>query len=562
MSATALLGMWGGAPGEPIKRALRAQLGPGDFAEVEQGPLWLVAGRGKLLADGAYEGFIPESELAKARWAAAGDWRQAPEGHYVLACARAGELSLLRALSGGERLYHTRVDGRVLFSSSLRPLLAHPGVARRLNPAKLPEAILTGLTLAGDETLIDGVSEVAPGHVLRVAGDAIAHRWHYGGLLQPPEGSPRQLAARYREALLRAVAVSAGPSRPVAVTLSGGIDSAAIAALAVEAFGAGAVTAFTYEFDDPRHRPSETPFAAEVCRKLGIRDHRVFRISFDQFLAAIPETVWRAESFVHWPKTFMLLAARHIRDAGFERMLCGFGVGSHMAYFEEAARLLRWLPAPLLEAYWKLARGRGGELLERLHPALAVPNQRVRHFMLGLLRGGADAAFRGMPTADLLRHQSFAHLVSCIDVTRWEKPLRELGVHRVSPAHFASTIPYAYLNYRPAAAPWSEARRLRPGKHLLRIAMRDVLPESVLYRRKSWADAVVSRTWLQAGVRWMRCVVPEYWRVAGPEAKAGALRRWDARSPQHAVTALAFWSRLFVERPPSPEPPTWGELLA
>jgi hypothetical protein len=62
----------------------------------------------------------------------------------------------------------------------------------------------------------------------------------------------------------------------------------------------------------------------------------------------------------------------------------------------------------------------------------------------------------------------------------------------------------------------------------------------------------------------MRNVVPEYWRVAGPVAEehARALRRWDARSPQNSVTALAFWNRLFVERPPSAEPPTWGELLA
>jgi asparagine synthetase B (glutamine-hydrolysing) len=554
-----MIGAWGAAPGEEAIRAMRAQLGPGDYAEARQGALWLLARRDKLFPGGAYEGFIPEGESPGQ--AAVEDWRQAPEGHFVLASARPGRLSLLRALSGGERLFHARVDGTLLFSSSLRPLLAHPRIARRLNAAKLREAMLTGLTLSGEETLIDGISEVAPGHVLHLSGDAIAHRWHYEGLLQPLQGSPQRLAARYRDALARAVAISAGPSRPVAVTLSGGIDSAAIAALAVEAFGAGAVTAFTYEFDDPRHRPSETPYAAEVCRRLGIRDHRVFRIGFDQFLAAIPETVWRAESFVHWPKAFLLVASKRIREAGFERYLCGFGVGSHMGYYEEIARLLRWLPAPLLALYWNLAQGRGG-WLERLHPALAVPNQRVRHFLLNLLGGGVDEAFRGMPTAELLRHQSFSHLVSCIDVTRWEKPLRELGVHRVSPAHFASTIPYAYLNYRPAAAPWSEARQLRPGKHLLRLAMRDVLPESVLYRRKSWADAVVSRAWLSAGARWMRSAVPEYWRIAGPEARASALRRWDARSPQHAVTALAFWSRIFVDRPPSARPPRWEELAA
>jgi hypothetical protein len=360
----------------------------------------------------------------------------------------------------------------------------------------------------------------------------------------------------------------------------------------VEAFGADSVVAFTYEFDDAGHA-SETHYAAEVCRRLGIRRHRVFKIGLDSFLAAIPEAVWRAESFAHWPKAFMMLATREIRDAGFDRYLSGFGIGSHMAFYEDLANVLRWLPAPVLAAYWKAAQSprlRWLEKLERLHPGLARPNLRLRYLLLGLMHGrglvGAphlgysrslepaltslpdgmreDEAFRGMELPDLFRHHGFAHLVSCIDVTRWEKPLREVGAYRVSPAHFASTIPYAYLNYRPAPPIWSAARQARPGKHLLRIAMRDTLPDSVLYRRKSWADAVVSPAWLAAGTRWMRNVVPDYWRVAGPEGDlhAKALRRWDANSPQTSVTALAFWSRLFVERKPSAEPPTWEELLA
>ena len=34
--------------------------------------------------------------------------------------------------------------------------------------------------------------------------------------------------------------------------------------------------------------------------------------------------------------------------------------------------------------------------------------------------------------------------------------------------------------------------------------MANDLPEAVLYRQKSWADAVISPAWLQAGARWMR----------------------------------------------------------
>ncbi len=595
-SPKAALGVEGAA-------AMRAQL-PGDarsLAEVERAGLWLVADRTKLLQTeggcAAYEGFIPDDDLRPAHIARAlgdaGNWREAPEGHYVLAHADAsGRLALLRALSGGERLYYHRAGTLVVFSSTLRALLAHPAFTRRLNRGKIREAMLTGLVLSGDETLIDGIAEVPAGHVLRLGGTETASRWYFDGLLEPLEGDAGTLAARYRDALARAIVACAGRARPVALTLSGGIDSAAITALAVEAFGAGGVEVFTYEFDDPTH-PSETRYAVEVCRRLGVSRHRIFKIGLDEFIAAIPETVWRAESFVHWPKAFMLLATRHIRDAGHDRYLCGFGIGSHMAYYQDLAWLLGWLPARALGAYWRLAHRRPfGWLgrLERVHPALAPPNLRMLYLLSSLLSRrdrlpgpmycyprrlgaalaslpdgtGPDEAFREMALGELIRHQSFAHLVSCVDVTRWEKPLREVGAYRLSPAHMASTIPFAYLPYRPQPFVWSPARRLRPGKHLLRIAMRDRLPESVIYRRKSWADAVISPRWLAAGRRWMRQAVGDPRPIVDPDGAADprVLARWDALSPQSAVTGLAFWHRLFVERPPSPRPPTWEELLS
>jgi len=565
---SALLGAWsasGARAGEtPGLREMRAQTDCVSRPREERSgrTYWISAEAGKLAGDGvacaAYEGFIVPGTFN------AGEPRLPPEGHYVLAHASASGLTLMRALSGGERLYYCERDGVVYFACTLRALLALPGVERRLDPRKLRQAIRAGLAFSGDGSLVEGVSEVPAGHAVRFDAAGVSRRWAFGGLLTPLEGDPETLATAYREALLRAIIDCAGTARPVAVTLSGGIDSAAIAALAVEAFGADAVEAFTYEFDDPAHG-SETPYAVAVCRHLGIRRHRVFRLPFERFLEAIPETVWRAESSVHWPKAFMLLATRQIRDAGHDRYLCGFGIGSHMDYYEEVARLLAWAPAGAVRAYWRLAHSRGFrwlEAMERCHPALAKPNVRLLHFLNRLLRRGPDEHLRGMPLVDQIRHQSFAHLLSCVDVTRWEKPLREIGAMRLSPAHLAATLPYAYLPYHPKAALWSAERALRPGKHLLRIAMRGRIPEAVIRRRKSWADAVASPRWLAAGRRWMRQSGADPRRVLDPGIAADpqGVARLDARAPQHALTALAFWHRLFIDRAPSASPPTWESL--
>ena len=93
---------------------------------------------------------------------------------------------------------------------------------------------------------------------------------------------------------------------------------------------------------------------------------------------------------------------------------------------------------------------------------------------------------------ECLQLQAFAHLISCIDITRSEKSSREAtGEHRISPAHFPQCIPYAYFPVQPHPFVWSGNRDKRPGKLLLQKAYRDILPESVLFRKKSWDDAVV-----------------------------------------------------------------------
>ena len=186
---------------------------------------------------------------------------------------------------------------------------------------------------------------------------------------------------------------------------------------------------------------------------------------------------------------------------------------------------------------------------------------------------GAVASFEGLPLIARLAHQACCDLTSCVDVTRWEKVTRELGCHRLSPAHFVQCLPYAYLPYEPPLGLSHPERRARPGKHLLRLAYRGVLPDSVLDRKKSWADAVISPAWLQAGARWMRQGVVDYpiGAIAAIGADVGgatlasavpALRRWDERSPQMTVTGLAFWKRLFIEREPSLVAPDWVELNA
>ncbi len=509
-----------------------------------------------------------------------------PEGHYVLARRHGASLALTRSCSGGERLYFIQVGTLVLFASSVRALLAHSRVERRLNPAVLDESLLTGLTMFGQQTLHAGIDEVLPGHTLSLGDTVERQRWRDADALSSPCGDPETLARAFRDQLTEAVVLGAGSARPVVVALSGGIDSSAVAAAAVDAFGADNVEAITYEFDDPGHS-TELHYATLVAKRLGIRRHHVFQLSADAYFEAIPEAIWRAESLVHWPKAFMLLVAREVAARGHDRYLTGFGIGSHMTWLAELGDALEGR-SPALLRHWKPARFGGRiwpDTLRRLHPSLEPPHPRLYYMVVRMLHragyirdplsffpaglspllGGlldGPATDSDLPLGRQLQLQAFSHLVSCIDVTRSEKASRELGVYRVSPAHFRRCIPYAYFPLLPRPRLYTDARNLRPGKHLLRLAYRGTLPDEVLFRVKSWGDAVASDTWLRRGRQLMLSALPMF---PADTARHGpgyreALARWEPRSVLATGLALRLWERIFVELPDTDEPPTWSSL--
>jgi asparagine synthetase B (glutamine-hydrolysing) len=594
-----LVGAWLLAPGHVSERlglrerhALRSVYGAVNrVTEVERGRLWLLADAAQLVEDTdgvlAAVGLVASETgslcevYERARWRP----RWEPEGHFALARAdlRRGSLELARSVSGGERLYYVTLGELLLFADSLRLLFAHRSVERAVDPNVLREVLLTGHVTRGSATLIRGIEEVLPGHTARVDRTLEQH-WHCLPDLRSAEGSRAELSRQFRERLCDGIARSIGRERPVALALSGGIDSSAIAAALVEVVGADQVHAFSYEFDDPTH-PVETDYARSVARRLGIQRHDVFPIRFAEFLDAIPEHVWRSESSVHWPKAFLLCVARQIRARGFDRYLTGFGIGSHMGYLAELAELLPWLPKPELTLrYWSKVRFEGWDLfslLARLHPGLEPPHPRLFHFLLEQLEArGMISDRRGFYPVELapllaarrprargglcesMQLEAIAHLISCIDVTRSEKASRELGVLRVSPAHFAGCLRYAYFPPEPAPNLFGAERRLRPGKLLLREAYRGVLPDEVLFRRKSWDDAVVSRAWRKRGRVFMLRALPHHpgdYERFGPDL-ARAVEHYEPQSIQAGGLALRLWLRLFVERPPTSEPPTWREL--
>ena len=581
----------------PVERENRAK-----EVEVVSGPLWLICAGNNLYRSEtemtAWEGFISlgskgASELSEIMEAPSDlSAIRAPAGHYVSvrAIPLSQKLILYRDPTGGERLYFSIQGELLFFAASLKDLLdINPALTRKLNPDASFERGISELIHFGDGTLVDGVREVLPGHKLTAQGKDIRQSYAWTGLLEPLQGDVPSLARNFRQTLKSAVERCIGRDGKAAVALSGGADSATVAALACEVVGAKNVCAISYEYQDPTH-PSEISLAKEICRRLGIAEHRIAPISFDDFLAAAPEAVWLAEDPGYWKRSYPMALAKAARAAGFDRFLTGFGIGSHMGYLEQCSDVIARLPLPQWSLrYWRIAREHFSARLpwlERIHPGLAPPIHRLYYPMLCVLRLRGTVrdvrpffppeigsrveqmlrssrileewrSFESLALFDQLKLHAFIHMNSCADVVRCERVSREIGAQWLGPAHFPSCIPYCYLPLHAVPPLPSSRHHMRPGKVLLHEAMRDVLPEAVFRQKKNWTQTIGSRTWRDRVLAKMDIAAGPSWEAL--RAVFGSALDDAKRFAPEGIIPLAFWHRVVLSERRSCAP-TWHEL--
>ncbi len=132
-------------------------------------------------------------------------------------------------------LYHHAAGERFIFATEAEAILAHPGVPRRINEARIADflADLEGIDLTS--TFFEDVFRLPPAHHLIVTEAGVSLR-RYWRLDPPPSQLKLQSAEAYAEAFLKvfteAVSCRLRSPGPVGAMLSGGVDSGSVAAVA------------------------------------------------------------------------------------------------------------------------------------------------------------------------------------------------------------------------------------------------------------------------------------------------------------------------------------------
>lgn len=157
----------------------------------------------------------------------------------------AGALTLARDCIGKRCLFYHAGDGFVAFASNLAVLLALHDVPRQLDERMLANFLALNHR-ERETTFYRGICRVPSRTVVRITLNGIEQRpyWSPNFAAPPPFARDEDYIARARELFDRAVARTLRATPRVAITLSGGFDSSAVAATAAR-LGTAEIACYT-----------------------------------------------------------------------------------------------------------------------------------------------------------------------------------------------------------------------------------------------------------------------------------------------------------------------------
>ena len=259
--------------------------------------------------------------------------------------AGAGELFLARDPFGIKPLYYTlAAGGRQFRFASERKALLGPGEVSVIDPDAL-RRYLSFQYVPPPSTMTPPVTCLPPASFLVVRPGAPAERpsRYWRPVLRSARSPDPETPDRVLAALRGSVAAHLRSDVPVGAFLSGGVDSAAICAIAAET--RPGLPTFTAGFDRPGY--SEIADAQQTAAALGLRNIP-YLITAQEFAAKLPQIIWQLDDpLADAAATGLWFAAREARrhvkvvlsGEGADELFGGYGVYYQPGVVRAATRL-------------------------------------------------------------------------------------------------------------------------------------------------------------------------------------------------------------------------------
>jgi asparagine synthase (glutamine-hydrolysing) len=180
-------------------------------------------------------------------------------GIFAFAVWRTDNQSLFMARDrlGVKPLFYRVTEGRLLFASEPKAILAHPDVPAEIDAEGLAEIFAVGPARTPGHGVWRGFRELKPGHFLTYDRNGLRTSAYWRLESREHEATAEETARHVGELLADTVERQLVSDVPVCTLLSGGLDSSALTALAVryyQATGQGTVRTFSVDYvDNDKH---------------------------------------------------------------------------------------------------------------------------------------------------------------------------------------------------------------------------------------------------------------------------------------------------------------------
>jgi asparagine synthase (glutamine-hydrolysing) len=458
-------------------------------------------------------------------------------GQFAIALwdARLRRLVLARDRVGIRPIFYSITNGNIWFASEIKSLLvALPGLGQ-LDPLGLAQA-LTFWSPVDPATAFAGVESLPAGCLLEFReGRPVQIRrywdWDFNDESRDSDPDVESISTELRELLIDSVRLQLRADVPVGAYLSGGLDSSGIVSL-IRGFTSAPLRTFSIAFEESEFDESEHQRAmVEYLRT----DHTTVRCTNLDVGRAFPRLVYHAETPLvrTGPVPLMLLSAR-VRAEGYKVVLTGEGADEVFAGYDifKEAKIRRFCarqPDSLMRS----------SLLRRLYPYLASSPVASAAFSRAFFSQGmehiASPIFAHVPRWSTSRkacgflsgkwkaatsewnHVAWMEAQIPARATQWSPLCRDQYVEaktllagyllssqgdRVAMANSIEGR-FPYLDHRvvefAAHLPSRLKLRVLREKHVLRLALRGMLPDEILQRRKQPYRAPDSKSFFKDG---------------------------------------------------------------
>ncbi|WP_420642894.1 asparagine synthase (glutamine-hydrolyzing) [Candidatus Leptofilum sp.] len=258
-------------------------------------------------------------------------------------------LFIARDRVGIRPFFYTISQNELIFASEMKAILAALPQAPKLDVNTLDQ-IFTYWSPLSPHTVFEGIKTLPPGHFMMVKqGQSVVEPyWQPEFPVGKGEGghSLPEAAAQLRHLLTEATQLRLRADVPVGAYLSGGLDSSTIAALLYHDIGQRLET-FSIAFTDTDF--DESSFQQQVAAHLGTQ-HHVLTCTHADVGRAFPDVIWHTETpILRTSPVPLFLLSQRVAQSGIKVVLTGEGADEFLGgynIFKEALIRRFWAREP------------------------------------------------------------------------------------------------------------------------------------------------------------------------------------------------------------------------